>query len=104
VKGAMVRHGSSWINNVAQGGRCELLSPGGDVAQLALEAAKAVDIDYCGVDIIRDRKGRLFVLEVNSIPAWKGLQGVVGMDIAQALVDDFLGKIENRIDGLTLAP
>jgi RimK family alpha-L-glutamate ligase len=103
VAGAMVRHGSSWINNVAQGGRCELLSPSGDIAELALAAAKAVYIDYCGVDIIRDREGRLFVLEVNSIPAWKGLQGVVEMDIAQALVDDFLCKIENRFGGLTLA-
>lgn len=91
--GAMIRHGSSWVNNVAQGGRCEFLPPSGEIAELALAAARAVDIDYCGVDIIRDRRGRLFVLEVNSIPAWKGLQGVVEMDIAQALVDDFLAKV-----------
>ncbi len=91
--GAMIRHGSSWVNNVAQGGRCEPLSPTGEIADLALAAARAVDIDYCGVDIIRDRLGRLSVLEVNSIPAWKGLQGVVETDVAQALVDDFLGKI-----------
>lgn len=96
VVGAMVRHGSSWINNVAQGGRCELLSPSGDIAELALAAAHALDIDYCGVDIIRDRQGKLHVLEVNSIPAWKGLQSVVERDIAQALVDDFLGKIAGR--------
>jgi RimK family alpha-L-glutamate ligase len=93
VAGAMVRHGSSWVNNVAQGGRCELLPPDGQIAELALAAAHAVDIDYCGVDIIRDRQGRLYVLEVNSIPAWKGLQGVVEVDIAQALVDDFLSKL-----------
>ena len=52
-----------------------------------------MDIDYCGVDIIRDRHGNLYVLEVNSIPAWKGLQGVVDVDIAQALVDDCLGLL-----------
>jgi tetrahydromethanopterin:alpha-L-glutamate ligase len=92
--GAMVRHGSHWINNVAQGGRCEPFAATGEVAELALAAASALDIDYCGVDVIRDRQGRLFVLEVNSIPAWKGLQCVVGLDIAQALVDDFLHKIE----------
>jgi RimK family alpha-L-glutamate ligase len=91
--GAMVRHGSSWVNNVALGGRCEFLPPTGEIAELALAAASAVDIDYCGVDIIRDRQGSLYVLEVNSIPAWKGLQGVVKMDIAQALVDDFLSKL-----------
>ncbi|OGV72329.1 MAG: alpha-L-glutamate ligase [Methylophilales bacterium RIFCSPHIGHO2_02_FULL_57_10] len=95
VAGAMVRHGSHWINNVAQGGRCEPLAATGEIAELALAAAQAVEIDYCGVDIIRDRQGRLYVLEVNSIPAWKGLQGVVGTNIAQALVDDFLAKIQS---------
>jgi len=102
VAGAMLRHGSSWINNVAQGGRCEPLANDGEVADLALAAARAVDIDYCGVDIIRDRQGRLWVLEVNSIPAWKGLQGVVEGDIARALVDDFLDRVSGRRDSLSL--
>lgn len=88
--GAMVRHGNSWINNVAQGGRCEAVADAGEISRLAEEAAKAVEIDYCGVDIIRDTQGRLYVLEVNSIPAWKGLQGVISLDVAQALVDDCL--------------
>ncbi len=101
--GAMIRHGSSWVNNVAQGGRCEFIPADGDIAELALAAAKAVDIDYCGVDIIRDRGGRLYVLEVNSIPAWKGLQGVVDLDIAAALVGDFLSKIRPRCDSMAAA-
>lgn len=93
VVGAMLRRGNNWINNVAQGGRCEAIALHGEVAELALAAAKAMEIDYCGVDIIRDRDGDLFVLEVNSIPAWKGLQGVLETDVAQALVDDFLHKL-----------
>lgn len=101
--GAMIRHGSSWVNNVAQGGRCEFLPPTGAIADLAVAAARAVDIDYCGVDVIRDRQGRLFVLEVNSIPAWKGLQGVVEMDLAQALTDDFLHKIGGKSGAIAAA-
>jgi len=100
---AMIRHGSHWVNNVALGGRCEFITPSGEIADLALAAARAVEIDYCGVDIIRDRQGKLYVLEVNSIPAWKGLQGVVETDIAQALVDDFLSKIENTHSRLAAA-
>ena len=92
---AMMRHGNGWVNNVAQGGRCEPVAPAGEIAELAIAAARAVNIDYCGVDIIRDREGRLLVLEVNSIPAWKGLQGVVEVDIAQTLVIDFLGKLKS---------
>lgn len=94
VCAAMVRHGSQWINNVAQGGRCEGLNPDPEIAELALAAARAVNVDYCGVDIIRDRSGRLYVLEVNSIPAWRGLQQVSAQNIAQALADDFIGKLE----------
>lgn len=90
---AMARHGSSWVNNVALGARCEPMAVDGEVAELALAAAQAVEIDYCGVDVIRDDQGRLYVLEVNSIPAWKGLQAVSGIDIAQALVDDFCAKL-----------
>ena len=43
---------------------------------------------------LRDRQGRLYVLEVNSIPAWKGLQGVTELDIAQLLVDDFIARMQ----------
>jgi RimK family alpha-L-glutamate ligase len=93
VCAAMVRYGSQWINNVAQGGRCEALIPDAETAELALAASKAVNVDYCGVDIIRDCTGKLYVLEVNSIPAWRGLQQVATSDIAQALVGDFLGKL-----------
>ena len=87
---AMVRHGASWVNNVALGGRCEEIAHDGELGALAEAASRAVDINYCGVDIIRDAKGKLYVLEVNSIPAWKGLQAVTELDIAQALVDDCL--------------
>lgn len=87
---AMVRHGASWVNNVALGGRCELIAHDNELGALAEAASRAVDIDYCGVDIIRDAQGQLYVLEVNSIPAWKGLQAVTQLDIAQALVDDCL--------------
>ena len=86
---AMARHGSTWINNVAMGARCEPVAVSGAVAELALAAARAVDIDYCGVDVIANAAGELYVLEVNSIPAWKGLQAVSAQNIAQMLVDDF---------------
>jgi RimK family alpha-L-glutamate ligase len=86
---AMARHGSTWVNNVAMGARCEPVAVSGAVAELALAAARAVDIDYCGVDVIANAAGELYVLEVNSIPAWKGLQAVSEQNVAQMLVDDF---------------
>ncbi len=89
---AMQRNGSGWLHNVAQGARCEEIRDV-DILLLAEQAAKAVDIDYCGVDIIRDKNGKLWVLEVNSVPAWRGLQSVTKVNVAQLLADDFLSKL-----------
>ena len=89
---AMRRTGEGWLHNVAQGAQCESSSDS-DVLAIALQAALVLDISYCGVDVIRDENGRLFVLEVNSIPAWRGLQGVTETNIGQVLGDDFLRQI-----------
>lgn len=88
---AMRRSGVTWLNNVHQGARCEPVRLD-DVrlCRLAEEAVKVLDMNYAGVDIIRDEQGRYSVLEVNSIPAWKGLQTVTDLSIADLLVEDFL--------------
>jgi tetrahydromethanopterin:alpha-L-glutamate ligase len=93
VVAAMKRIGEGWLNNVAAGGQCLAVTPCQTMVKIALNATKAVNIDYCGVDIIQAKTGEYYVLEVNSIPAWKGLQSVTPVNIAQCLADDFLSKI-----------
>ncbi len=95
VIAAMKRMGENWVNNVASGGRCEAVTePDPQLKSLAIRAAQAVDIDYCGVDIIQAANGEYYVLEVNSIPAWRGLQSVTDFNIAEVLVDDLLSKLQ----------
>ena len=53
----------------------------------ALRAAAAVGADYAGVDLLPSRDGEVFVLEVNGIPGWKGLQQATGVDVAGAIVE-----------------
>lgn len=93
---AMKRIGSSWVNNVASGGRCEAVEMNAQMEALAINAAAAVGIDYCGVDVIQSVSGEYYVLEVNSIPAWRGLQSVTNFNIAEMLVDDLLQKLEGK--------
>ena len=90
---AMKRTGETWLHNVAQGAKCESTQEV-DILEIAIKAAKTLDIAYCGVDVIRDESGKLHVLEVNSIPAWRGLQSVTEANIAQMLVDDLLTQIK----------
>ena len=92
---AMRRSGVSWLNNVHQGALCEAVHLDDlRLSRLAEEAVAVLDMAYAGVDIIRDRHGRHFILEVNSIPAWKGLQTVTPIAVAERLVDDFLLRTE----------
>jgi tetrahydromethanopterin:alpha-L-glutamate ligase len=82
---AMIRCGASWITNVARGGKCERVECGGRLAELAVAASRAVGAAHSGVDLIENEAGAIMVLEINSMPAWKGLQGVADIDIADAI-------------------
>lgn len=93
ILGAMARRGANWITNVHQGAAPVLHVPSDEMGRLALGAAAAIGADYAGVDLIADADGQLMVLEVNSNPAWKGLQSVASVDIAQALAADFLAAL-----------
>ena len=86
------QQGGLFVNNVAAGAVCTAVEASEALAEIALNAAKAVNIDYCGVDVIQAENGEYYVLEVNSIPAWRGLQSVTQTNIADALVQDFLQK------------
>ncbi|MDQ4061578.1 MAG: RimK family alpha-L-glutamate ligase [Pseudomonadota bacterium] len=90
VLAAMIRHGTGWITNLHQGARAEPYRPEPEPEALALAAVRAVGAAYAGVDLIRDAQGRWFVLEVNSMPAWSGLQAVTSVDIAARIADDLL--------------
>ena len=57
---------------------------------MALKAAACVGADYAGVDVIQSRDGGFLVLEVNSMPAWNGLQKVTKFGITEHVVDAFL--------------
>jgi RimK family alpha-L-glutamate ligase len=89
---AMLRRGHSWVTNVARGARVEAVVAEGPLAELAIAAAEAVGADYAGVDLMRDADGRWLVLEVNSIPAWRGLQAVTKARIADALAADLVAR------------
>jgi tetrahydromethanopterin:alpha-L-glutamate ligase len=98
VVAAMVRHGASWITNIKQGARAEAAIPSQALSDLALRATACIGADYAGVDIIQDRFGDPFVLEVNSMPAWQGLQRVTRTRIADSIVAPFLDACLGRTE------
>ncbi len=53
--------------------------------KLAFQAAKAMDLEVAGVELIRSAKGPL-LLEVNSSPGLEGAVAATGEDIAGMMV------------------
>jgi tetrahydromethanopterin:alpha-L-glutamate ligase len=92
----MIREGDTWITNVHRGGRPLPWDVPPAASDLAVRAARAVTVDYAGVDLIDDGAGGFLVLEVNSMPAWSGLQGVTSKPIAETLVGGFLEAVRAR--------
>ncbi len=93
VVGAMTRRAQGWITNIRQGGRPEPFAPAADMARLAVAATACVGARYAGVDILRDAAGQALVLEVNSMPAWQGLQRVTASNLARVLADAVLAPL-----------
>jgi len=90
---AMKRVSEHWIHNVKQGARCEPCELTPALAEIAEAAARTLQMDYAGVDILPEgAPDALRVLEVNGVAAWQGLQRVTPFNIARAIVDDLLDR------------
>ena len=98
VVGAMIRRGESWKTNVAQGAMVEAVDLPPDLSKLAVEAARVLEADYAGVDLLPHDEGGHFVLEVNGIPGWQGLQRTTALDVAGAIADHLLARLERGAD------
>jgi RimK family alpha-L-glutamate ligase len=83
---AIERDGSGWRANLARGARARPTELSAEQERLCVEAADALGVDYAGVDLLRAADGRDYVLELNGIPGWHGLQSATGADVAAALV------------------
>jgi len=80
-----------WRTNVSLGGRPEAFEPPQAWIDLARAAARAVETEIAGVDLLPGQDGRVVVLEVNAVPGWRGLESATGFDVSDAVVQ-FLEK------------
>lgn len=102
VIGAIERRAPAgeWRSNVARGARAVPVAVPDTWAAIARRAAAAVGAEYAGVDLLPAQDGSVFVLEINGIPGWRGLQEATGVDVAGAIVD----RLEARVGADRRAP
>jgi RimK family alpha-L-glutamate ligase len=86
VVAAIERVGTGWRANLARGASARAIALDDERAELCVRAAAALGADYAGVDLLRAADGRDYVIEVNGIPGWRGVERATGVDVAAALV------------------
>ncbi|MDX3924551.1 MAG: RimK family alpha-L-glutamate ligase [Shinella sp.] len=96
ILGMMERSAEGWITNIARGAKAAPVT--GPVRQkleeLALASSSAIGTDFSGIDIVQGPDGNFLVLEVNSMPAWAGLQSVVPVRIADRIAAAMVSRID----------
>jgi RimK family alpha-L-glutamate ligase len=92
VVAAMTRHSRDWRTNLARGGRAESRPLSTEEEDLSIRAARALGLDYAGVDLMPSPGGPLYVLEVNGSPGWEGLQATTRTDVALAIAQRVVAR------------
>ena len=93
----MMRQSAHWVTNVKRGGKPVAAVADATMRDLAVAATAVVAADFAGVDMVYDQDARLSVLEVNSMPAWSGLQQTTSIDIAATLASDLVASLRLQV-------
>ncbi|HYG69904.1 MAG TPA: RimK family alpha-L-glutamate ligase [Anaeromyxobacteraceae bacterium] len=84
-----------WRTNIGGGGVAVTCACGPELRQVAEAAARAIGLDYAGVDLVAGPEGPT-VLEVNGNPSWKGILEATGLDMAEPIAEHVLGRALRR--------
>ncbi len=87
VLGAMRRRANGDFRaNVACRAIAEKHAITDEETQAALGAVLAVGARFAGVDLLYDRDGTCYVIEVNAVPGWRAFQKVTEIDVPRAVI------------------
>ncbi len=93
IVSAMIRKGSFWKTNIYQGAVPMAFDVPKEMERICKRVFELFKADYLGIDIVFSEKGEMYLLEVNGIPGWRGLQSVTEKRIADVILD----CVERRI-------
>jgi ribosomal protein S6--L-glutamate ligase len=103
VAGAMERIAApgEWRTNVGRGARVRPFEVSAAVARIALDATRALGLDWAGVDVVRGPGGPT-VLEVNGNPSWVGILEATGEDMAEPIAEHVWARAQRRMTTLEI--
>lgn len=96
ILGAMRRvNGDDFRTNISRQAQSEAHHPSQQEQDWALAAASAVGAWFAGVDVLYNRSGLGYVIEVNAVPGWRAFARATGKDVAVELLQRLQIRVEN---------
>jgi ribosomal protein S6--L-glutamate ligase len=89
--------------NLAQKGTGKSISLSKEDQELCVKAAKALGLELCGVDLMKDQNGKSYLIEINSNFGWK-VENITGVKIGDHIVkhiEQKIGSLGSRKTDLT---
>lgn len=83
---------TSFKANFSRGGQVESFDLTPEAQQLAIQTAALANLDIAGIDLLFGENG-FKVCEANSSPGFKGLEQVMGRNIAEQIIDYITAKV-----------
>ena len=89
----MYRVSKTWKTNIHAGGIPKTCTLTPELEELSIRTAEVIGCEVAGVDIIETKDGPQ-VLEINSVPGWRGLQRVVDVHIPHRCEEYVKSKVK----------
>lgn len=80
--------------NYSSGASVHEFVPDDEATNIALETAKALNIDIGGIDLLFKENGGYTICEANTFPGFKGLEKASNVNVAGKILDMMVEKIE----------
>jgi gamma-F420-2:alpha-L-glutamate ligase len=81
--------------NFSQGGMVENFTVDKEAAKIAIETAKALNIQVAGIDLLFTEDGYT-ICEANTFPGFKGLEKASGVNVAEAILLAMKSHMQNQ--------
>lgn len=95
VCGMLRQNANDFRSNVERGGVASGIDVPTEIAELCERAAKALDLDYCGVDVLLEDTP--LVCEVNSNAMFYAMEQVSGVNVAELYVKHIVETVQRKM-------
>lgn len=95
VVASMMRYNASdFRSNITNGGKMMIFEPTAKQKEIAIQACKALGLDFAGVDVLFGKDDTAYICEVNSNPHFRTTFDCTGVDLSEKILNYIVGKIK----------